>query len=122
MAAFADPVALYQALRDRGWSAATVSAGYDPARRARNQCSVTALAVQTMFGGDIVKTPTVGGTHFYNHVDGVYWDLTVEQFDAPIPFANLPSSRDEALADSSPAKLEALLAAVTVQDRDRGGA
>ena len=107
---FDDPIALYQALR-KGWSAATVAGGFDPARPAKNQCSVTALAVQTVFGGDIVKTPTVGGTHFYNRIDGVYWDLTVEQFDAPIPYANLPSSRDEALADSSPDRLATLLAA-----------
>ena len=93
-----------------------MSGGFDPARPARNQCSVTALAVQTIFGGDIVKTPTVGGTHFYNRVDGVYWDLTVEQFDAPIPFANLPSSRDEALADSSLDKLAALLRAIDFGD------
>lgn len=113
MAAFGDPVALYHSLRG-GWSAATVSSGFDPARPAKNQCSVTALAVQTVFGGDIVKTPTVGGTHFYNRIDGIYWDLTVEQFDAPIPYANLPSSRNEALADSSPAKLAALLAAIEI--------
>ena len=116
MLAFADPVALHRALRAHGWSAKTVSADFDPARPARNQCSVTALAVQSIFGGDIVKTPTSGGTHFYNAIDGVYWDLTIEQFDAPIPFANLPSSRDEALADASPEKLAALLAAIALGD------
>jgi hypothetical protein len=116
MATFADPIALYHALRENGWSAATISAGFDPARPARNQCSVTALAVQTIFGGEIVKTPTLGGTHFYNRIDGVHWDLTVEQFDAPVPFANLPSSRHEALADTTPARLAALLAAIGVQD------
>lgn len=116
MASFADPIALHRALRARGWSAATVSAAFDAGRPAKNQCSVTALAVQTIFGGDIVKMLTVGGTHFYNRVDGVYWDLTVEQFDAPIPFANLASNREEALADSSRQKLTVLLASIGVGD------
>ena len=69
-----------------------------------------------IFGGDIVKTRIVGGAHFYNKVDGIYWDLTIGQFNLPIPLANLPSSRDEAMADSSPEKLEALLAAVAKRD------
>jgi hypothetical protein len=116
MGSFANPIELHRALRKKGWSAASVATDFDPTRPAKNQCSVTALAVQTIFGGDIVKTPTTGGTHFYNRVDGIYWDLTIEQFDAPIPFANLPSSREEALAVSSPERLEALLAAIAIGD------
>ena len=107
MRTFSDPVDFYHVVRG-GWSGATTSA-FDPARPARNQCSVTALAVQHYFGGEILKTPTVGGTHFYNQIDGVRWDLSIEQFDAPIPFADLPSSRAEALTDCSPVQLAALI-------------
>lgn len=113
--AFDDPLALYRVMRTC-WSAAT-TAGFDPARPARNQCSVSALAVQHYFGGTIVKTPTVGGTHFYNDLDGTFWDLSAEQFDEPIPMAGLPSSTAEALADSSPERLAALLVNI-----ERGGA
>ena len=72
------------------------------------------------FGGTIVTTRTVGGTHFYNLIDGAYWDLSVEQFAEPIPYENRPSSPAEALADSSPAKLAALLAAIESSSGSKG--
>ena len=58
----------------------------------------------------IVTTATKGGKHFYNLIDGVFWDLAADQFDEPIPYANTPSSVEAALADSSAAKRDALLA------------
>ncbi len=48
-------------------------------------------------------------------VDGVRWDMTVSQFDRPIPFADLPSSREEALADATPARYEALKARMALR-------
>jgi hypothetical protein len=105
---FRDPIELYHVVR-LAWSEETCCSGWTPANPCRNQCSVTALAVQHHFGGDIVKTATKGGTHFYNRIGGTYWDLAADQFDEPIPYGNTPSSREEALADSSPAKLAALL-------------
>ncbi len=107
---FADPLALYRIVR-LAWSAETTGS-FDPARPARNQCSVTALAVQHYFGGEIVKTATDGGTHFYNRLGNTYWDLSVEQFDEPIPMEGIASSAEEALADSSPARLAQLLAEI----------
>ena len=70
--------------------------------------SVTALVVQDVLGGDILRTRTAGGTHFYNLVDGVRWDFTVSQFDRPIPFEDTPASRAEAMADTSSAQYDAL--------------
>ena len=67
--------------------------------------------------GDILKTRTPGGTHFYNSIDGVRWDFTISQFDRPVPFEDLPSSRDEAMADTSPEQYAALLGRV---ERMRG--
>ncbi len=64
--------------------------------------------VQDLFGGEILKTKTRGGTHFYNSIDGVRWDLTVSQFDYPIPFEDRQSSRDEAMADTSQDQYDAL--------------
>lgn len=100
------PVELYEKLK-QAWSLETSSA-WQPDNPARGQCSVTAIAVHDILGGDILKTRTPGGTHFYNRVNGVKWDLTISQFDRPIPFEDLPSDRAEAMADTSPAQYELL--------------
>ena len=50
-------------------------------------------------------------------IDGVRWDFTISQFDRPVPFEDLPSSRDEAMADTSPEQYAALLGRV---ERMRG--
>ncbi len=106
---FETPIQLYHVLKT-SWTEETCCDGWDAQNPCKNQCSVTALAVQHFFGGDIVTTATKGGTHFYNRIDGVYWDLAADQFDEPIPYANTPSSVEAALADSSAAKLDVLLA------------
>ncbi|MBN9274335.1 MAG: hypothetical protein J0J15_29605 [Mesorhizobium sp.] len=82
---------------------------------AKGHCSATSLVIHDAFGGSILKTHTPGGTHFYNMVDGVRWDMTVSRFDRPIPFADLPSSREEALADATPARYEALKARMALR-------
>jgi len=64
--------------------------------------------VQDHFGGDILATKTVGGTHFYNRIDGTRWDLTVSQFAEPIPFDDIPSSRDAAMRDTTPQKYQTI--------------
>lgn len=107
---FATPLDLYRTLA-RIWSADTASpsAGWTAENPARNHCSVTSLIVNDYFGGDILKTHTVGGMHFYNLIDGKKWDLTVSQFAEPIPYDDTPSTRDAALADSAPQKYALLL-------------
>lgn len=100
------PPELYARLT-AAWSAET-SSRWRPDNPAAGQCSVTALVVQDMLGGDILKTRTPGGTHFYNRIGGIKWDFTISQFDRPIPFEDLPSSREEAMADTSSAQYEAL--------------
>jgi len=107
--AFATPLDLYRAISSV-WSTDTSSptGAWWPSNPARNHCSVTALVVQDLFGGEILSTLTSGGTHFYNRIDGRKWDLTVSQFAEPIPYDDTPSSRDIALADTSPYKYELL--------------
>ena len=105
---FASPTELYHVVK-HAWSADTVSTPFDTANPCRNQCAVTALAVQHHFGGDIVNTKTKGGTHFYNRVAGRYWDLAADQFDEPIPYENNVSSRDEAFDHATPDQLAVLL-------------
>lgn len=70
---------------------------------------MTALAVHHYFGGQIVKTDTKGGTHFYNQIDGQYWDLAADQFDEPIPYENTPTTTAEAHEHASKEHLAALL-------------
>lgn len=75
---------------------------------ARGQCNVTALLLNELFGGDILKTPLPEGDHFYNRIDGQRIDLTASQFESPIAYRDVASSRAEALAGTSVAKYDSL--------------
>ena len=60
---------------------------WSPGNPARGQCGVTALVLQDLLGGDLVRGEVlVGGErvdfHWWNRVGGVEVDLTREQFDA----------------------------------------
>ena len=113
---FTDPIALYHVVR-RSWSGDSISDPFDPANPCRNQCAVTALAVQHLFGGEICKTATKGGIHFYNLIDGRYWDLAADQFDEPIPYDNAITSAAEAYEHASEAQLAALLSTIAVNSQ-----
>ena len=101
------PVELYRRLA-RAWSSETGSK-WRHDNPACGQCSVTALVVQDMLGGEILKTNVGGAWHFYNRIEGRRWDLTVSQFSTPIGYDDLPSSRHEALADTSKQKYAILV-------------
>lgn len=46
------------------------------------QCAITATLVYDMFGGTIHRVRVSGGgTHYFNKIDGHYYDLTRDQFD-----------------------------------------
>jgi hypothetical protein len=92
------------------WSPAT-SGGWLDESPACGQCSVTALLLNELFGGDILKTPLPEGMHFYNRIGGERIDLTDKQFDAPIDYLDQSSNRDEALADTTAAKHDTLRSA-----------
>lgn len=99
---FSTPVDLYRAIsRVRAADTSSPTGAWSPSNPAQNHCSITSLVVQDCFGGDVLSTKTPGGTHFYNLIDGVRWDLTVSQFREPIPYEDTPSSREAALADTS---------------------
>ena len=100
--AFATPLDLYRAISSV-WSGDTASPtnAWSPSNPAQNHCSITALVVQDYFGGEIFCTRTAGGTHFYNDIDGKKWDLTVSQFEEPIPYDDTASTREAAMADTS---------------------
>jgi hypothetical protein len=106
---FATPLELYRAIAPL-WSADTSSptGAWSPSNPAQNHCSITSLIVQDCFGGEILSTKTAGGTHFYNLIHGVKWDLTASQFAEPIPYDDTPSTREAALADTSAEKYRLL--------------
>jgi hypothetical protein len=101
------PVELYHRLT-RAWSSETGSK-WRADNPACGQCSVTALVVHDVLGGEILKTSVAGAWHFYNRIDGRRWDLTVSQFETPIGYDDLPSSRQEALADTTRQRYAALV-------------
>jgi hypothetical protein len=100
------PIDLYHRLK-QAWSPET-GRQWRRDNPACGQCNVTALVVQDQLGGDILKTDVGGEWHFYDYIDGRRWDPTVSQFDAPIGYADLPSSRDEAFGGASRESYEAL--------------
>ena len=95
----------------QAWSSRSSSLWW-PDNPARGQCSVTAIAVQRLCGGEILMTPTPGGPHFYNRVGGQRWDLTAGQFDVPPDYEDRPSDAETAMADTSPEQVTALLRAL----------
>ncbi|MGI9491243.1 MAG: YunG family protein [Geminicoccaceae bacterium] len=82
-----------------------------PENPAAGQCNVTALLLNELYGGMILKTPLTDGLHFYNSIAGKRVDLTASQFDQPIDYADLPSSREEAEQDIARAEYSALKSA-----------
>jgi hypothetical protein len=69
---------------------------WTPDNPATGQCDVTALLVHELFGGDLLKTPLPAGDHFYNRIAGRRYDLIGSQFDQPIAYMDLPTSRADA--------------------------
>ncbi|MGN7398584.1 YunG family protein [Cytobacillus praedii] len=68
---------------------------------AKGQCGVTALVVNDIFGGEILKTKLSGGWHFYNSIDGKRYDFTKSQFREEINYKDSRSNRDEAFLDTN---------------------
>ena len=56
------------------------------------QCAITAMIVNDLFGGSIHKIRVSGGgTHYFNKIEGQYFDLTSDQFelyDIPVNYVN----------------------------------
>jgi hypothetical protein len=99
-------VNLYERLR-KSWSIDTGSP-WRPDSPASGQCGVTALVVQDLLGGKILKTDVNGSWHFYNMIDGKRIDFTMSQFETPICYDDLLSCREEAFNDASPGQYELL--------------
>lgn len=82
------------------WSIQT-SSKWTRANPAKGQCSVTALVIHDLLGGQIVKTTAPEGWHFYNIVHGERLDFTAIQFEETLLYEDLPSSRKDAFTDTN---------------------
>lgn len=94
----------------KSWSAETSywPDGWSPDNPAFGQCAVTALVVQDLLGGDIVKTKVKGDSHYLNYcsVGGAarqFVDLTLEQWGLGTAYDSIPeyALRSNLLLDKS---------------------
>jgi hypothetical protein len=108
---------LYQRLR-QAWSIETSSKwlSHNPAS---GQCGVTALVVQDILGGEILKTDIDGAWHFYNRIDERRVDFTMGQFDSPIAYDDHLSSRHDALNDTTMGQYELLRKRLGLTEKKR---
>jgi hypothetical protein len=104
-----EPEIVARALR-KSWSADTARQ-WSQLRPAAGQCNVTALLVHDLFGGELLKTGLPGVSHFYNRIDGVRYDFTAAQFEAPIEYADTTAARTDAERGATNAELVALRSA-----------
>lgn len=84
----------------RSWSLES-SSRWTKENPAKGQCGVTALVVNDIFGGEILKTKANEFWHYYNQIDGVAIDFTQSQFESNISYDNTASNRIEAFSDTN---------------------
>lgn len=68
---------------EQAWSENTsaLPQEWSPENPSRGQCAVTALVVQDLHGGELMRTTVGGESHYLNQLpDGVLVDITKEQF------------------------------------------
>ena len=76
------------------WSPQT-AIQWRPDNPALGQCNVTALLVNELFGGRILKTRHRESRHYYNEIRGRRYDFTDSQFTSPVEYADVYSTRAE---------------------------
>ncbi len=65
------------------WSIET-SSKWTEQNPAKGQCSVTALIVNDLLYGQIIKTKVEESWHYYNYIYGKRYDFTDSQFETSI--------------------------------------
>ncbi len=89
------------------WSLDT-SSKWTAENPARGQCSVTALVVNDIFSGEIMKTMVGDEWHYYNVIDNERVDFTSSQFSQPITYDDIKCKRVEACLDTDLKKFQYL--------------
>ncbi|WP_348272145.1 hypothetical protein [Rhizobium sp. NFR03] len=62
---------------------------------------MSALVVQDIMGGELLKTKIDGAWHFYNRIGSTRFDATASQFCQPVAYDDFPADRLEAFSDTS---------------------
>lgn len=101
------------------WSVATATT-WTRDNPALGQCSVTALVVNDLLGGRILKTRVGANYHFYNLINDTRIDLTSSQFGEQITYEDLPASRSDAFSDTTFKQYEALRRALFLATHSAG--
>lgn len=71
---------LYQLLLEKGWTQETCfDAKWTPLNPSVGQSPATALLVQELFGGEIVRYTWKRRTHYFNRINGKNYDLTSQE-------------------------------------------
>ena len=103
---------------ERSWSEKTSVCYSQDAAASYGQCAPTAIVVREAFGGEILKTDgwPPNGRHFYNHIDGVRYDFTADQFEMSeyshtVEYKDISSSAEEAATETLPGQIDAMRAA-----------
>lgn len=92
-------IAIKKAL-STSWSCDT-SSKWTKQNPARGQCGVTALVVNDILKGQIIKTKVGESWHYYNIIHGKRHDFTDSQFETAIQYDDLLSSRSQAFLDTN---------------------
>lgn len=73
---------LYALLLEKGWSqeSSENEAKWAPRNPCTYQSAATALLVQDLFGGEILRYNRKDKSHYFNYIDGVYVDLTSQEY------------------------------------------
>ncbi|MCY0895257.1 MAG: hypothetical protein OWS03_03015 [Alicyclobacillaceae bacterium] len=76
------------------WSEET-SSDYTPDLPSRGQGAVTALFLQDLLGGELLRTRVDQEWHYYNRIDGERVDCTVHQYRERVVYADERCPRTE---------------------------
>ena len=79
---FRDDINALKAFIPGSWSEETSfdPANWRPDNPAWGQCAVTALLLQELLGGELLRSTVAGISHYWNLIDGHEVDLTLQQF------------------------------------------
>jgi hypothetical protein len=102
-------IALLRPVLSTCWSRETAyhaSGEWTPANPSYGQCAITALKVQELLGGELVRVSAPdGGTHYANRINGEIYDLTADQFRHPVDYRGAEvRSREQTLSSGATAE------------------
>jgi len=116
-------VALLRWVLTGHWSRETsyrASGDWMPANPSYGQCAITALKIQELLGGEVLRIDIPGsGSHYANRINGGIVDLTADQFPGPIDYSGAEvRDRQQILSNATTAMRYATFAQAVDADLD----